>query len=93
MYLVIEGVGTLFLEMEILPASLLAPHPEANFGCDSKKLGIYKWTPLNYISHKEWALVLEMEILSDCLLAPHPHTQTLFLISNIGCVSKNNGNF
>ena len=27
----------LFLEMEILPAFLLAPHPEANFGCDSKK--------------------------------------------------------
>ena len=27
----------LFLEMEILPAFLLAPHPQENFGCDSKK--------------------------------------------------------
>ena len=38
--------------MEILPAFLLAPHPQANFGCDSKKMGMYKWTPLNHISHK-----------------------------------------
>ena len=85
-------MGALFLEMEILPAFLLAPHPQANFGCDSKKIGMYKWTPLNHIRHKGGALFLEMEILSDCLLAPHPHTQTLFLFSNIGCDSKNNGN-
>ena len=38
--------------MEILPAFLLAPHPQANFGCDSKKMGMYKWTLLNHISHK-----------------------------------------
>ena len=48
-YLAIEGVVPLFLEMEILPAFLLAPHPQANFGCDSKKMGMYKWTPLNHI--------------------------------------------
>ena len=75
-------MGTLFLEMEILPAFLLAPHPQANFGCDSKKIGMYKWTPLNHIRHKGGALFLEMEILSDCLLAPHPHTNFIFVLKH-----------
>merc|ERR1711895_159953 len=48
--------------------------PQANFGCDSKKMGMSKWTLLNHISHKGGPLFLEMEILSDCLLAPHPHS-------------------
>ena len=68
--------------MEILPAFLLAPHPQANFGCDSKKIGMYKWTPLNHISHRGGALFLEVEILSDCLLAPHPHTNFIFVLKH-----------
>ena len=48
----------------------------------SKKMGIYKLTPLNHISHKGEALILEMEILSDCLLAPHPHTNFIFVLKH-----------
>ena len=75
-------MGALFLEMEILPAFLLAQYPQANFGYDSKKIGMYKWTPLHHISHKREALFLAMEILMDCLLAPHPHTNFIFVLKH-----------
>ena len=35
-------MGAFFLEIELLPVFLLAPHPQANFGCDS-----IKWECLN----------------------------------------------
>ena len=74
--------GGHFLEIKILPAFLLAPHPQENFGCDSLNIGMYKWTLLNLISHKGGVSFLEMEILSDCLLAPHPHTNLIFVLKH-----------
>ena len=52
------------------------------------KKGIYKWTPLNYISHKEGALFLKMEILSDCLLAPHPTHKLYFCSQTLAVIIK-----
>ena len=76
--------GALFLEMEVLPAFLLAPHPQANFGCDSKK----QWKCINglhlTLCSNRWrgALFLEMEILPTCLLAPHPHENFIFVLKH-----------